>query len=107
MLTGWLFDVYEHAEDGIVVWLIGEDGQRHRLRQSLLVKFHAHGTAVQLRSLWKYLRNQELPVELARVRRRDLFNGELDVLEIIIPNPVDASLAFYQMAGRFPAYYLV
>ena len=102
MLIGWLFDIYEHAEDGIVVWLIGEDGQRHRLRQSLSVKFHAHGTAIQLRSLWKYLRRQELPVELARVSRRDLFNGDLDLMEIIISNPAEASLAFYKWRRAFP-----
>ena len=102
MLTGWLFDVYEHNEEGIVVWLIGEDGQRHRLRQSLLVTFHAYGTAVQLRTLWKYLRNQELPVALARVRRRDLFSGDLDVMEIAIANPVETSLAFYKWRRAFP-----
>jgi len=102
MLTGWLFDVYEHSEEGIVVWLIGEDGQRHRLRQSLPITFHAHGTAVQLRALWKYLRDQELTVELARVRRRDLFNGDLDVMAITIPNPVEASAAFYKWRRTFP-----
>jgi DNA polymerase-2 len=102
MLTGWLFDVYEHTEEGIVVWLIGEDGQRHGLRQSLPVMFYAHGSTVQLRSLWKYLRNQELPVELARVRRRDLFSGDLDVMEIVIPNPVEAALAFYKWRKAFP-----
>ncbi len=102
MLTGWLFDVYEHPEEGIVVWLIGEDGGRHRLRQSLPVTFYAHGTSVQLRSLWKYLRDQELPVELARVRRRDLFSGDLDVMEIIIPKPVVALLAFFKWRRAFP-----
>ena len=27
-LTGWLFDVYPHHHDGLVVWFIGEEGQR-------------------------------------------------------------------------------
>jgi DNA polymerase-2 len=102
MLSGWLFDVYEHTEEGIVVWLIGEDGQRHHLRQNLPVTFHAHGTAVQLRTLWKYLRAQEIPVGLARVRRRDLFNGDLDVMEITFPHPVNAAAAFYKWQRAFP-----
>jgi len=102
MLTGWLFDVYAHTEEGLVIWLIGEDGQRHHLRQSLPIRFYAHGTAAQLRTLWKYLRGQALPVELDRVRRRDLFSGDLDVMEITIPNPVNASAAFYQWRRAFP-----
>jgi DNA polymerase-2 len=102
MLTGWLFDVYAHTEEGLVIWLIGEDGQRHRLRQKLPIKFHAHGTSVQLRTLWKYLRNQAFPVELARVRRRDLFNGNLDVMEITLFNPAAAPAAFYKWRCAFP-----
>jgi DNA polymerase II len=101
-LTGWLFDVYEHSEDGIIVWIFGEDSQRYCLRQSLPVKFHAFGTAAQLRSLWKYLRNQEIAVELARVSRRDLFSGVLDVMEIAIPNPAQASSAFRKWRHAFP-----
>ena len=39
-LTGWLLDVYPGA-GGLTVWLLGEDGVRHCLRQSFPVTFYA------------------------------------------------------------------
>jgi hypothetical protein len=30
---GWLLDVYADPQDGLVLWLLCEDGARRRLRQ--------------------------------------------------------------------------
>ena len=46
-LTGWLLDLYEDPRDGVVLWLIGADGTRHRLHQTFPVTFYAAGPPAQ------------------------------------------------------------
>ena len=38
---GWLLDLYDDVHDGLVVWLVGVDGRRHRLHQPFPVTFYA------------------------------------------------------------------
>jgi hypothetical protein len=42
-LSGWLLDVYADAQSGLVVWLLGEDGQRYQLQQPFRTTFYAAG----------------------------------------------------------------
>ena len=63
-LTGWLLDLYTDAQGGIVIWLLGEDGERHRLRQHFPVTFYAAGPVRRLRDLWRHLARQPIPVTL-------------------------------------------
>ncbi len=101
-IIGWLLDVYEHPEEGVVVWLLGEDGSRHRLRQHFSVTFYASGSFARLRKLWRYLDDGDLPVALERTQRRDLFSGVLDVLAITVLNPTQAQGLFYKTRTLFP-----
>lgn len=101
-VIGWLLDVYEHHEDGVVIWLLGEDGHRYRLRHHFAVTFCASGPFTMLRKLWKHLEGGDVSVELARVRRRDLFSGMLDVLAITVPNSARTLDLFYQVRRVFP-----
>jgi DNA polymerase-2 len=101
-LTGWLLDVYEHHEDGVVVWLLGETGCRYRLRQHFTVTFYASGPFPRLRKLWRSLDDGDVPVTLERTQRRDLFSGLLDVLAITVPDPVQAQDLFYQIRNLYP-----
>jgi len=50
-LTGWLLDILAHPKDGLVLWLLGEDGQRHRLQQDFPIIFYAAGENSQLLEL--------------------------------------------------------
>ena len=53
-LSGWLLDVYPN-EMNLTVWLIGEDGQRHRFVQDFTASLYAAGPAPRLRQLWSWL----------------------------------------------------
>ena len=53
--SGWLLDLYEDPRDGVVLWLIGADGTRHRLHQNFPVSFYAAGPPRKLRALWRWL----------------------------------------------------
>jgi DNA polymerase-2 len=101
-LTGWLLDVYEHHENGVVVWLLGENSCRYRLRQDFMVTFYASGPFPRLRKLWRYLDDGDVPVTLERTQRRDLFSGLLDVLAITVLNPAQAQDLFYQTRNLYP-----
>lgn len=101
-ITGWLLDIYEHPQEGVVVWLLGENGKRVQLRQQFSVSFYASGPFPKLRRLWKSLREMDIPITLDRVRRRDLFSGLLDVLAVTVPNSVQLQQVFTRAKRGFP-----
>ena len=100
--TGWLLDLYDHPQDGIVIWLLDEQG-RHRLTQALPVTFYAAGPSPRLRALWRYLQAQPLAVTLSRQERRDLFApGMLPVLAVQVERPSDQPGLFRLVSQAFP-----
>ena len=76
--TGWLFDLYAHPKQGIVLWIVGEDGKPHSFTQLFQITFYVGGPFHRLRQLWKFL--QTKPVRLYRTQRRDLHEGVKDLL---------------------------
>ena len=102
-LTGWLLEVYDDPGGGVVLWLLGDDGVRHRLHQDFPVTFYAAGPAAHLRQLWRYLQEGKVPVRLSRTERRDLFQPEpVTVLSIEVEHPADQPPLFQQLARLFP-----
>ena len=101
---GWLLDMYEGiGDEGVVLWVLGEDGQRHRLQRSFPVTFYAAGPAARLRSLWRYLEAQPEEVRLSRQERRDLFSERpLTVLAAEVAAPSRLPGLFRRTAEAFP-----
>ena len=100
-LRGWLLDLYPD-EEGLTLWLLGQDGKRHHLHQAFALKFFIAGPSSQLRAAWKWLAGQpERPV-LAREERRDLFSGMIPVLSVEIPRPIDLPCLFGRVSKTFP-----
>jgi DNA polymerase-2 len=106
--TGWLLDVYAAAENGVVLWLLGEDGARQRLHQPFSITFYAAGPEARLRTLWHFLKAQPIRMKLSRAERRDLFcELPITVLAVQVERAADQERLFRQAAGRFPdlSYY--
>jgi DNA polymerase-2 len=99
--TGWLFDVYPN-ETNLTLWLIGEDGQRHRLSQDFSVSVYASGPFPRLRQLWKWLEEQPVQVSLARQERKDVFRGMAPVLAVAVAQPARLDELFRAMISKFP-----
>ena len=99
--TGWLLDLYPHPSGGLTLWLLGEDGERHTLRQNFPVTFYAAGENGQLRAAWQFLKSQPIPVSLSRTERRDLFHGTTTVMAIET-SPADQPALFNTLARQFP-----
>lgn len=96
-VTGWLFDVYEHPENGIVLWVIADSGERLRLRMEFPITFCVAGDFKLLRAAWVFLKGK---AQLARTRRRDLFLGERDVMQVTFTN--DPKLIL-DLQSQFPS----
>ncbi len=95
-VTGWLFDVYSHPERGVVLWVIADSGERLRLRMELSTTIYLAGDFKLLRAAWKFLTGK---AELARTKRRDLFQGERDVMSITTDC---TSHLFQELQAQFP-----
>jgi len=101
-VTGWLFDLYPNKLDGITIWVIGDDGERHCFQHKFPVSFYAAGLSTKLRTLWKYLDGLEPPVKLSRTERRDIYLGSIPVLACEVPNPADLHNLFQKVSQDYP-----
>jgi len=63
-LHGWLLDIYPDPAQGVILWLLDEDGtRRHRLHQPFPTAFYVHSDNGSLRTLWRYLKSLSLPIQ--------------------------------------------
>ena len=97
--TGWLLDLYAN-ENGIVLWLVGEDKKPHSFTQPFQTTFYVGGPFHRLRQLWIFLR--EKSVHLSRTQRRDLHEGIIDVLQVDVLDPTAFEDLFQEVNRQFP-----
>ncbi|MBC8507403.1 MAG: hypothetical protein ISR58_16885 [Anaerolineales bacterium] len=101
-LIGWLFAVYPDSVDGAVIWLIAEDGVRHRICQPYPTSFYlAARDSIRLMNVHFYLSERSQPPEMAFTLKRDLFKGMRKVLQIQAPDPILQEHIFYHLQKRF------
>ncbi len=104
MVTGWLLDVYTlENSNGVVLWLIGDDGKRYRFEHAFPITFYAAGTVLDLRALWRFLQSQPEQLSLSRDdEHRDLFAGVIPVLACEVTHPTDLPHLFGRVIQEFP-----
>jgi DNA polymerase-2 len=96
-------DLYPDPQQGIVLWLLGEDGGRRRLRQDFPLTFYTAGPPERLRQLWRFLEAQPVGVALERQERRDLFEDEpVTVLAARVAQAAAQPGLFRQVSRAFP-----
>jgi DNA polymerase II len=102
--TGWLFDLYEHPEKGLVLWIVGEDGRPHSFHQNFPVAFCAGGTTQQLHDLGEFLRSKYSSqlLKLTRHQMEDLFDGLQDVMGMRVENTMLLQQVFREASLKFP-----
>jgi len=103
-LHGWLLDIYQDPVQGVILWLLDEDGiRRHRLHQAFPTAFYVHGDNGSLRALWRYLKSLSLPIQLSRFEQQDLFKEQpLPVLEVLTETPGAQEKLFHHLKTSFP-----
>jgi DNA polymerase-2 len=100
---GWYLDINAHPKNGIVFWMICEDGERRQFRQRFPVSFYATGQRHRLRQFWRYLQRR-FPqlVHLSLEHKHDLFAGKMEVVRVEIEQPSRLSYIFFQTLRQFP-----
>ncbi|MDA2917238.1 hypothetical protein MYX64_10425, partial [Nitrospinae bacterium AH_259_B05_G02_I21] len=83
---GWIFDVYP-SSDGMVVWLLDDEGKPTRLVNRYEAYFYASGSRESLRLLRQRLSRIRVPIQVERVERTEFWSGKpLEVLKISTSN---------------------
>jgi DNA polymerase-2 len=98
---GWIFDVYaEPKSGGAAVWFISEDGKRLHLHRAVPVVFYVGGDPYDLMQLKTLL--SERRIQHRFVKRRHLFNGEIEVLAICVQQGAAQRGVFRSLRKQFP-----
>ncbi len=104
VVSGWLLDVFENTQaPGVVIWLLGEKGERLRLQQPFPIIFYIAGPAEHLREVWRFLQEHPAAPRLSRTQKRDLFQPQMvDLLAVEVASFSDQQYLFRQLLERFP-----
>ncbi len=108
-LRGWILDLYPAAE-GMVLWLIDEAGQAHRLVEPFPMALYLGASARTLTALEHALGARYPRLHLARTKRFDIFlEREIEVLQVTTPNPIAYRALFRELDQEHPhlAFYNV
>lgn len=100
-LTGWVLSVEADEEDGVVVWLIGEDGGRYRLVQPFKTVFYIEAETERLEDARKYISEQLPRCPMGYTVRQELYRGPLQVLRVEAPNPIAQQRLFNRLKEQF------
>jgi DNA polymerase II len=102
-ITGWLLDLYDSKEEGVVLWVLADDGRRMRLQQPFPVTFYASGPSPRLRAFWQYLETKDAHVRLSRTEGRDLFSPQpVTLLAVEVNRSIEQPTLFRQAINDFP-----
>jgi DNA polymerase-2 len=96
-LKGWLLSVYADELDGAVVWLLGDDGKRHRLTQQFETTFYVSGDEARLKDVRTDWQREHISSKTIFLTRQDLYKGMLPVLAVQADNPVAQQKLFRRM----------
>ncbi len=94
--TGWLLDLFEHREEGVIFYFITKKGRRLRLHQNFPITFYALGENAQLRKLWRFLEAQPCHPKLKRDVRSDVFSRRDETVLAIETANVHVHRALFQ-----------
>src|SRR5690242_2656814 len=86
---GRLFDLYAHPAQGVILWLVGDDGKPYSFYQEFETVFYARGSTARLHELGLFLRKKypREAVKLTRIEdKEDLFDGPQVLMGVGISN---------------------
>ena len=84
---GWLFDVYPSSE-GMVLWVITEEGERLKLIDSFHPTFYFDGPSNELRKVFLLLSREATSITAKQVERIEFFSGEsIPVVQVTLQDP--------------------
>ncbi len=86
-IRGWLFDLYP-LESSMILWIKGEDGSIHRLKEPFRPRFYARGRKRDLFGLFFSLKKDRKATGFEWTMKREFWSGEeMEVMEIELDAP--------------------
>jgi len=86
-LTGWLLDAYP-VHVGMAVWLLADNGVRHRLIDPYAPAFYLAGTSAGFTQATRLLTQHHIVHRHGMVQRRELWDADtIPVCEVVIIHP--------------------
>lgn len=104
LLPGWLFDLYPSA-NGITVWLIDTDGEKHCCLRPFRPSFFLHLNDADRRRAALLADRCPVRVSLEPAVQRDLFSGDWwDVLRVVVHDASRFREAVFYFERFFPPF---
>ncbi len=86
-LKGWLFDVYP-CPDGMVVWIITQEGERLKLVDPFHPSFYFDGPPQEFSKVFLLLSREKTHIAVKQVERIEFFSGKpMPVMQVIVQDP--------------------
>lgn len=104
--SGWLLSIYPDEQDGVVLWVLGEDGIRRRLTHSFLSSFYIGGEPDAIKKVASYLERDTFRTRSFLTKRMDLYDGPQEVLAVQTANPVFQQRLTNDLKRRFGVFRL-
>ena len=74
--SGWLLDLYEGSQSGVVLWFVTPEAERVRLYQDFPVTFYIGGAENELKKAGVFLRSHFPSIQAFFTQRQDLYRQE-------------------------------
>ena len=103
-VKGWLFDLYPSPE-GITLWLIGEEGDKHRCRAPFVPCFYLHLPPADRKRVPVLAERCGLSLSVESTTKRELYSNEAwDVVQVNVHDTTRMREAVSFFERLFPHY---
>lgn len=101
---GWLFDLYP-SQHGVTVWLIEEDGRKHKCFHPYMPSFFMHLSPLEEHRLRAFVPSLPCVVTLDHCVQREIYrNEEWDVVRVGVHDTMQLKMVVRQLEQQFPHY---
>ena len=103
-LASWLFDCYPSPQ-GITLWLIDQNGDKHRSFYKFTPSFFLHLNLSDARRAENLAAQCPVPVTITRTVKTEIYSGDaLDVLEVHVHDPMQFRDVVWYYERYFPHF---
>ena len=100
--SGWLLDLYEGPQSGVVLWFITDDTERVKLRQDFPVTFYIGGARKDLEKAGLYIRSNFPSLKISLTSRQDLYRQDPIPVLAAETQPAAVTGLVRKISKRFP-----
>jgi len=103
-IDGYFFDVYP-VHNGMIVWIMLEDGRMLHCLDPFLPAFYLHLDAHETKRLSALIPKLKLPVSVGKETKIEIFSGEeWEVVKLTVRNPLQLNPCVWSLQKFFPHF---